>query len=109
MLAAFALGIDGFGRKVAGSVVVEVLGQRAAAEAVDVLSEASGEVAVAKRLADGGAVFGFDQGVIVGLASTGLGWLDPKLLQELGDPVVAVLGPVIAVEAAKGEGKGRDE
>jgi hypothetical protein len=90
-------------------VVVEVLGQRAAGEAVDGRGEAAREVAVAEMLANGGTVFGFDQGVIVGVASAGLGLLDPEFLQEFGDPVVDVLGPVIAVETANREGKGRDE
>jgi hypothetical protein len=34
-------------------------------------------VAVAEMLAESRTVFGFDQGVIVGLASAGFGLLDP--------------------------------
>ncbi len=114
VLAAFTLGIDGFGREsearvLTGPVVVEVLGQGAASESIDVAGKAPGDVTVAEMLTDSGTVLGFDQGVIVGLASTGFGLLDSEFLQELGDSVIDVFRPVIAMEAPDGEGKGRDE
>lgn len=109
MFAELALGIDGFGGEVAGPVEVEVLGENTAGEAVYGLGEASRNMTVAEMLADGGAVFRFDQGVVVGLAGAGLGLFDAKFFEELGDLAVDVFGAVVAVEPLDGEGEGFDE
>jgi hypothetical protein len=49
-------------------VEVEVLGENAAREVINRLGEAAWDVGVAEVLADRGAVFGFNQGVVVGLS-----------------------------------------
>jgi hypothetical protein len=41
-------------------------------------------------LADDGAVFGFDQRIVIGMAWAGLGELDEQLMESLCHPLVDV-------------------
>jgi hypothetical protein len=102
--------IDEFFREEAGPMEVEIRGKDVQGEIVDFGGVAAWDVGVAEVLADDRAVLAFDQGVIVGLAGAGLGeFLDPELVEEPRDLVVDVLGAIVGVEGADGEGKGEDQ
>lgn len=48
-------------------------------------------------------MLGFDQGIVVGLAGTGLGLLNAELFEEFGHRFVEVLGAIVAVIASDDE------
>lgn len=97
-------------REKAGAMEVEVRRQHVAGEVVDPGGVTARDMAVAEMFADDGAVFAFDQGVVVGVAGAGLGeFLDLEFVEEPRDAMVDGLGAVIGMEGAEGEGKGQEE
>ena len=57
------------------------------------------DMAVAEVLSDDRPIFGFDQGVIVGVSSPGFGQFDQEFLEELDHMLIDVLGAVVGVKA----------
>ena len=51
-------------------------------------------MAVAEALSDVCPIFGFDQGVIVGVSSPGFGQFDKEFLEELDHMLIDVLEPL---------------
>ena len=71
--------------------------------------ERAREILALTRFADRGAVLGFDRGIVVGLAGTGLGLLNAELFDEFGRRYVELLEAVVAVMASDGVRKGADK
>lgn len=67
--------VDLLGGEEAGPVEVEIGRELVLGEVVDGLGEASRDVGIAEVFADHRAVFGLDQGVVVGASGAGLGEL----------------------------------
>ena len=62
-------------------------------------------VLISEVLADNRAIFGFGQGVIIGITRTGFGHLDVELSQQFGHLMVDVFRSVISMKAQYGKGK----
>ena len=57
------------------------------------------DVAVAHVLADHGAVFGFDQAVIVAVPGPAFGLLDEQVVEQAGDDGIDIFAAVVGVKA----------
>ena len=102
-----AVGAGDLGGEVAGPVEVEEGAEAALEEDVDPGDEMVGDVDVAEPPADDGAVFGFDERVVVRVAGSGLReGGDVELVEQVGDLAVDVLASVVGVEGLDGEGEG---
>jgi len=103
-------GINFLGGEEAGAVEVEVGGEDALGECVDLLGELAWDVSVAEMLSHHGAVPGLDQGIVVASAGTGFGeFLDTEFLQQACHTRVDVLRAIVGMEAEDDEGKRLEE
>ncbi len=100
-----AFGVDPVDREVAGPVEVEIGIEPLAVERVDGAGVVLRDMVVAHELADNGAVLGFDQRVVIGLARPGFGEFDAQLFEQLRDVVVDIFRAGIGMKAADGKWK----
>lgn len=70
---------------------VEIGGEGLDRELVDGVSVCGRDMGVTEVFADDGAVFAFDERIVVGLPGSGLGELDVELGEQGGDLMVDVL------------------
>ena len=104
-LAFFTLLIRPNLRKEAGAMKVQIGIEVLLIEDIDERRPALGNVRMAKEFADHRPILTFDEGMIVGLASTGFGEVDEELAQEGGDSPIDVLRAIVRMKAPDEERK----
>jgi hypothetical protein len=100
-----AFRVDPVDCEVAGPVEVEIGIEQLTVESIDGAGVVLRDMAVAHQLADDGAVLGFDQRIVIGLARPGFGEFNAQLFEQLGDVVVDILRSGIGMKTADGKGK----
>lgn len=92
-------------RKEAGAMKIDIGIEMLLIEDIDERRPALRNVRMAKEFSDHRPILTFDEGIIVGLASTGFGEVDEELAQEGGDSPIDVLRAIVRMKAPDEERK----
>ena len=85
---------------------VEVRVEEILVEGVDQWGLFLGDMGITEVLAHHGTLVTFHQGVVIGVACSGLGELDQQLVEQLRDPFVEIFRAVVGVNALDEEREG---